>query len=312
VPPSGVLCCGNIVVDILVRPVDRFEFNTSVWVDSLAQQLGGNGASTAYTAGLLGVPARLLAYAGRDPMGDFALARLASAGCDLSFVVLSDEPTAASVVCVNSAGDRLILHRVGVGHAAFAEPIEFTPSLISGCSRFHLANLFAIPGLRRHGAEALHRARAAGLATSADTGWDSLGRWLEDLRACLPLTDLLFVNADEARWLTGVAEPAAAARRLHELGAGVCVVKLGAGGCLVSTGESEFVAPAFQVSVVDTTGAGDCFAGGFLAALNLGASLEEAARFANAVAALSVQQLGATEGLRSYTETRAWMERHSG
>jgi sugar/nucleoside kinase (ribokinase family) len=86
------------------------------------------------------------------------------------------------------------------------------------------------------------------------------------------------------------------------------VVKLGALGCAVFDAAGELRVPAFDVAVVDTTGAGDCFAGAFLAALERGLGLAEAARFANAAAALAVQQLGATAGLRSWDETRAWME----
>jgi ribokinase len=99
--------------------------------------------------------------------------------------------------------------------------------------------------------------------------------------------------------LTGIAEPGSAVLRLRELGAGAVVIKLGAEGCLVAHDAGEISAPAFKVPVVDTTGAGDCFAGGFLAALGRDSSLEDAARFANAVAALSVRSLGATEGVRS-------------
>ncbi|MGH9582726.1 MAG: PfkB family carbohydrate kinase, partial [Bryobacteraceae bacterium] len=62
-----------------------------------------------------------------------------------------------------------------------------------------------------------------------------------------------------------------------------------------------------EVEIHDTTGAGDCFAAGFIAALLEGAALAEAGRFANAVAALSVRQLGAVSGVISYAETEAWM-----
>lgn len=305
--PTGVLCCGSIVLDIVVRPVDGFVFNTSVWVDAIEQQLGGNGASTSYTLALLGAPVRLLGIVGRDPFGDVALMRLRSAGCCVSNVCVSESRTATSVVVVNSAGDRLLLHQPGASATAFSQGIDFAPALIAGLSHFHFANPYSLPRLRTRTAEIVRGARAAGLTVSVDTGWDSQGRWLEDLGPCLPWTDLLFVNAEEARMLTGIEDPPRAAQRLRELGAKTVVVKLGSRGCFVLRDAGEISAPAFDVPVVDTTGAGDCFAGGFLAALGRGASLEEAARFANAVAALSIQSLGATEGVRPYEETLAWM-----
>jgi len=109
--------------------------------------------------------------------------------------------------------------------------------------------------------------------------------------------------------LTGCDQPADAARVFRDAGAGCVVIKLGARGCAVFDCGDERRVAAFPVDVVDTTGAGDCFAGAFLAGLVLGLSLEESARLANAAGALSVGALGSTDGLRSYEETRAWMAR---
>jgi sugar/nucleoside kinase (ribokinase family) len=292
-----------------VRPVERIAWNTTTWVDSIERQLGGNGASTCYTLGKLGVPVRLIGLVGRDGFGDELLDRLASVGVDLGAVGRSQLPTATTVALVNSQGDRFLLHRPGASAEAFADPLEFPPTLREGLTHFHLANAFALPHLRRQAAEALRRARAAGLTTSVDTGWDPQGRWLEDLGPCLPNTDCLFANEEEACKLGGLDDASAAARRLLHLGARSVVLKLGAQGCGVFGAQAEIHLPAFEVQPVDTTGAGDCFVGAFLAALHRGRSDEAAGRFANAVAALSVQQLGGTAGLLSYNETVAWMER---
>jgi sugar/nucleoside kinase (ribokinase family) len=305
---ATVLCAGNIVLDILVRPVDRLSWGTTTWVDSVEQHLGGNGASTSYTLAQLGVPVRLLGMLGRDSEGDRLLARLNAAGVDTGLITRTETLTAATVALVNSEGNRLFLHRPGSSAEAFRAPIEFTPALVEGASHFHLANLFALPSMRPHAAETLRRARAAGLSTSLDAGWDSRGRWLGDLGPSVPHVDLLFVNEDEARMLTGLSDPAEAAAALGRLGARHVVVKLGARGCgLFSSGDAVHV-PGFEVEAVDTTGAGDCFAGGYLAALQRGYSHEAAARLANGVGALAVQRLGAVEGVVSWEETEAWMK----
>ena len=85
------------------------------------------------------------------------------------------------------------------------------------------------------------------------------------------------------------------------------VVKLGAEGCAVFSDGVEFRVPAFEVEVLDTTGAGDCFAGAYLAAIQRGCPAEEAARMANAVGALSVRRVGALAGLLSWDETLEWI-----
>jgi sugar/nucleoside kinase (ribokinase family) len=306
-PPRGILCCGNIVIDIQVRPVEQFNWGTTAWVDTIELNLGGNGSNTSYALGMLGVPVRLLGMVGQDPFGERALGILKRGGVDLSWVGRSQAPTTTTVCPVNAAGDRLFLHCVGSSSEVFPEPIEFTSAMLAGMSHFHLANLFALPRMRRRAPESLHNARAAGLTTSLDTGWDARGRWLEDIEGCLPHLDLLFLNQDEARMLSGSADPDQAARRMQALGAGDVVIKLGADGCAVFTADCVTRFAAFPVDVVDTTGAGDCFVAGFLTALSEGGSYPDAARFANAVGALSVQKLGAINGVLTRAETEAWL-----
>jgi sugar/nucleoside kinase (ribokinase family) len=306
-PPRGILCCGNIVLDIMVRPVEQFEWGTTTWIDSIEQNLGGNGSNTSYALGMLGVPVRLLGMVGRDPFGELALSILKAGNVDLSAVARSQAPTTASICPVNAAGDRMFLHRVGSSLELFPEPIEFTPAILEGMSHFHLANVFALPQMRKRAPESLARARAAGLTTSQDTGWDARGRWMADIEGCLPYIDIFFMNQDEARMLSGSSDPEEAARCLQSMGASDVVIKLGAAGCAVFTKESAERYPPFEVEVVDTTGAGDCFVGGFLAALSRGGSYAEAARLGNAVGALSVQKLGAINGVRTLAETEAWL-----
>ena len=304
---AGVLCCGNLVLDILVRPVDRFVFGTTALVDSIEQHLGGNGASTSYTLGKLGCPVRLLGTVGSDAFGDVLLNKLEMAGVDTSWIARSPSPTATTVVLVDSSGNRMFLHRLGASAEAFAEPAPFTHESTRGMSHFHLASVFGLPRLRPYVADVVRRAREAGLATSVDTQWDTLGRWMEDLAPCLPYTDLLFMNEDEARMLTGTTEPSRAAEVMHQCGAGTVVVKLSGRGCAVVGPGVLVECPAFDVPVVDTTGAGDCFVGAFLAARLRNRSYTDAAKFANAVAALTIQKLGAVEGVRSFEETEEWI-----
>jgi sugar/nucleoside kinase (ribokinase family) len=302
-----VLCTGNIVYDILVRPVDEWRWGTTTWVETIERRLGGNGASTSYALARLGVPVRLLSAAGRDSSGDELLALLGEAGVMVSEVARLDAPTATTVALVNSAGNRLFLHRPGASAEAFAAPLDFAPALLDAVSHFHLANVFALPSMRPHAAATLQRARQAGLTTSLDTGWDALGRWLDDLAPSMAQADVVFVNEDEARMLTNEAGAAEAAAELLRRGAGRVVVKLGARGCAVFSADGGFHVPAFEVEAMDTTGAGDCFAAGYLAALQRGWSHEEAARFANAVGALAVQRVGAVAGVLTWEESESWM-----
>jgi sugar/nucleoside kinase (ribokinase family) len=306
---TGVLCCGNICLDMPVWPVDRIAWGTTTWVDTIGESLGGNGANTSYTLARLGVPVSLTGVVGSDPAGAKILAQLDEAGIDISRIRQSELPTTSSVCVVHPSGDRLFLHKVGASTALASEDIEFDSG--QDISHFHLANPFALPNLRGGTGDLMQRAKSAGLTTSLDAGWDASGRWIEDVGPGLPYTDLLFVNEREAAMLSGFDEANAAARELQRRGAGAVIVKIGGDGCLVFADDLRVAVPGFPVDVVDTTGAGDCFAGGFLAALQRDPDYQAAARFANAVGALNVQQLGAAQGVLSFDETQTWMESRS-
>src|ERR1700704_2083328 len=105
-PPRGILCCGNICLDVMARPVEQFNWGTTTWVDSIEQNLGGNGSNTSYTLGMLGVAVRLLGMVGSDAFGELALSILRSAGVDLTFVRRSEASTTTTICPVNAEGDR--------------------------------------------------------------------------------------------------------------------------------------------------------------------------------------------------------------
>lgn len=288
---------GNAAVDILVRGVDQVEWGTTTWVQSVAWSIGGNGANTSYALAKFGVPVRLLSAVGDDDFGRDLVARLGNAGVDTSRVELSAlEGTPVSIGLVNSNCARALLHRSGISRSVFAGGIELTNEVVSGCNRLHLANIFPLTSFRQHAPRLLREARARGLATSLDTGWDTQGLWMDTLRPCLDVVDLVFMNEDEAKHLTGASNPELAAQILGK----DTVIKLGAQGCYVSIGDQRFFSPAMVVEAVDSTGAGDCFAGGFLAALQRGLGVRDAARYANAAGAASVSTLGCVAGLKSF------------
>src|SRR5579872_3477819 len=147
---GGVLCCGNLVLDILVRPVDQFSWGTTTLVESIEQHLGGNGASTSYTLGKLGAHVRLIGMVGADAFGDELVSRLAGAGVDTECITRSHAPTATTIAIVNAQGNRMFLHRLGASGEAFADPVTLTPALTNGITHFHLASVFGLPRLRLH------------------------------------------------------------------------------------------------------------------------------------------------------------------
>ena len=300
---GGVLCCGNVCYDIPVWPVDSVPWGKSVWVDEITFSVGGNGANTSYAIAKLGAPVRLTGMVGKDAQGDAILAMLQDAGV-VSDIRRTDEPTTSTVVLVQSSSDRSFVHRPGASRSMTPDLLQYSAP---GFTHFHLANPFSLPSIREHGGEVMANARAAGLTTSLDTAWDAKDRWMEDIGPCLPYTDLLFVNDSEAKMLTGSDDPYLAVKVFREHGAKDVVVKVGGRGCVAFDGDDAFESPGFPVTAKDTTGAGDCFCGAFLASLHRGLPYREAARVANAAGAMNVENLGAAKGIRNWDETQAWI-----
>ena len=130
------------------------------------------------------------------------------------------------------------------------------------------------------------------------------------LEPSLQYIDYFIPSLPEAQAIVSLDEPGEVARTLiDDHGVGTVALKMGADGCLVMAAEKDTIRlPAFEVEVVDATGAGDAFAAGFIAGVWHGWSLERTARFASAVGALCVTGVGASGGVRSLAETVDFME----
>ena len=297
-----VVVCGNVVFDILAHPVEEVRWQATTLIESVSQQPGGNAGSTSCALGILGTPVSIVTLAGRDAAGEAVMDRLRSVGVDLSLVQYVEAPTSIAISLIRPTGERALLYQLAAAAEDF-QPFRFPPD----AGHFHLAAVYRMRHLREIAPALLRRAKEAGLKTSLDTQWDTEGEWMKVLKPSLPYTDYTLMNEDEAGMLTGRTEPDAAARVLRGLGASHVVIKLGPRGCWAD-GETF---PGFDVNAVDTTGAGDCFAGGFIAALERGFSIADASRFANAVGALAVQKIGATAGVLDWNATMRWMPRES-
>ena len=240
----------------------------------------------------LGVRVALAAPVGEDRLGKILRQSVRAAGVDDSNVITVKEGrTSVSLALVDSSGERRLLHFRGANEHFSAHDLNW--DLVKGARVFHYASAFALPSFDGAPlAETMGRARQLGCLTSMNPCWDSWGRWLPLIEPALADVDYFYPNQEEGRQLTGEREPAAMAQRLHQAGVKTVIIKLGAGGCYVDGTEGAFSSPGFAVRAIDTTGAGDCFAAAFLAALCHGHNLRQAARFANAAAALSTLGMG--------------------
>src|SRR4051812_6999609 len=101
-----VVVCGNLVFDILARPVEEVRWEATTLVEHVEQQLGGNAGSTSYTLGKLGIPVTVATLVGRDASADVILARLQSVGVDLSLVQRVEADTSVAIALIRRNGQR--------------------------------------------------------------------------------------------------------------------------------------------------------------------------------------------------------------
>jgi sugar/nucleoside kinase (ribokinase family) len=306
-----VYCVGNAVADVLARPVDHLAPpGTSQPLEDVALGPGGNSINTGIALARLGISVRIAAATGDDRFGQFIRDRVRAEGIDdAGLVTLPGAKTSTSIVLIETSGERRFLHLRGV--SAFFSGQNLDWEKVEGARIFHFASAFALPAFDATSLEpALKRARELGCLTSMNICWDVHGRWLKTVRSALAHTDFIFPNREEGRQLTGESEPAAIASRLRELGVKTVIVKLGAAGCYVESPQESFTSPGFAIQPVDTTGAGDCFAAGFLAAICRGKSLTLAARDANATGALSTLSLGGADSAPTMRQLEDFLRKH--
>ncbi len=292
----AVFCVGNVVADVALGPVNQLtEPGTIQMVDRAALVPGGNAVNTAIALARLGRRARLAGAVGDDRLGLLIREALGREGVDdANLVSLGSSTTSITVALIQQSGERRFLHLLGANGLFSDHHLNW--ELVEGCRFFHYASAFVLPAFDGAPLErAMARAKQLGARTSLDICWDTSGRGLALLGPVLPSTDLMFLNQGEGQQLTGEEEPATIASRLRSLGAGVVVVKLGVAGCHIAASDRAFSSPGFRVVPVDTTGAGDSFVAAFLSSLYEGATLEQAAVFANAAGALSTLGLGGSD-----------------
>lgn len=283
---------GDLVLDISVRTHGPLQPRSDV-TGEITCRGGGSAANVAAWLASLGSQVRLAGAVGSDPLGSQLAAELDSLGIEL-FLVEKPGPSGMILLFVDEQGERTMVTSRGAN--LLFEPIDLSERFFTGLGHLHLTgySFFGSEPLREAAAELLDRARRRGIPFSVDPASYALlaefgrERFLRLTRGAA----VLFPNLDEGRVLTGAREPEAVARELLRFYPRV-VLTLGAQGCLWAAEEGLGFVPAPTVEPVDTTGAGDAFAAGFLHAFCRGEGLAASARMGSATAGRCICVRGA-------------------
>ncbi|NKE47613.1 sugar kinase [Roseomonas frigidaquae] len=276
---------------------------------------GGDVSNAAIAAARSGADVGMIAHLGEDRPGESFAQLWALEGVDAGCVRTdSDAPTGIYFVSHGPQGHDFTFYRRG--SAASRMRVQDVPEeAIRGARILHLSGIsLGISDTACDAAfHAIQVARKAGVTVSFDTNL-RLRLWpLRRASACIHtavgMADMAFPSLDDAQLLTGLTEPEAIVDFYLRL-CPLVLLKLGAEGLLVATREARARIPGFQVKAVDATGAGDTLAGAFLARAAAGDDVWQAARYANAAAALSTTGYGAVAPIPAAAEVHAFLEVH--
>ncbi len=287
---------GNVTLDILCYPVDDVPRYESLAFERVCISPGGCGSNVAIGLSALGIPTGLVGHTGSDDAAEIVGKYWQRVDLDTRFVrKYPDLPTGTSIGLIDHNAQPRFVHTSGANKTLTAADLDIPALRALGARSLHVGGFFVLPGVLDGGLpERLQQAKSMGLFVTLDVVRSVRMSDPQPLWPCLPFVDVFFCNGSEASRLTGEDHARRAGEALLSRGANAVVIKLGGEGCLLVTRDGATqIAATVPKQVIDTTGAGDAFAAGFIAAVLRGKSLEEACKDGNRYGALAVESLGA-------------------
>jgi len=256
---------------------------------------GGSCANTIATAGRLGGNTIYCGQVGQDEMGELYAERITDA-CGHHALRFSDEHPTGKCLSIVSASDAERTMVTDLGAATCLNDVKPYLKILENTKIAHFTGYtFLDSPMQKVAMEAIRHAKSAGAIVSLDAAdpfvvhaskellWELLGKY----------ADIVLLNAEEAKALTDSSPEEAPKVIASRSGTRTVVVKLGSAGSIVYHDGEVTRVGVHRVKAVDTTGAGDAYAGGFLFGLSRGWSIERCGALASQVAATTVAQLGA-------------------
>ncbi|HEY3028170.1 MAG TPA: carbohydrate kinase family protein [Pyrinomonadaceae bacterium] len=264
-------------------------------------------ASAIFAGGLsqLGFPVTFISKVGADYFGQFCVQALRAKGVCTDNVICDSGVKTGVTIAVSTAGDRALVTYPGA--IAQLRYEELPRSFLENHQHLHMTSYYLQEGLRKSFARIFIEAKQSGLTTSFDPNADPARTWGKGIRGVFPHTDVLFLNETEAMQLTRQSNVDQALQRLGQT-APCVVVKLGPRGAVAIQNEEVSSVPGFEVEAVDTTGAGDCFAAGFISGYVEGLTVRECLELGNACGALSTLRPGGTAGQPDHAAIKKLLE----
>ena len=301
-----IIGLGLATLDVLIRLKDMPTWEHGTRVSSFRFDGGGLVGTAMVAAARLGARVGFVGTAGSDDAAELKLRSFVECGVDLSHLVRREgaEDQVVLVFVHAETGERTF---AGVWHDP-RQPIQ-----VNELDREYItaADYLHIDGLIHHEAtlQAVQWMKDAGKTVVMD-GSKTTRPIHDGHRKLIPYVDVLITGEGYARSLTGIDDIWQAGRAVLELGPRIFVETVGERGSCTITKDEQFHTPAFEIDVVDTTGAGDVFHGAYIVAMIHGWEPRACAVFSTAVSALKCTVLGGRAGIPTFEQTLAFLKAH--
>jgi len=302
-----IVILGVFVADTSYRADRAPRIGETILGNSFALGPGGKGSNQAVAAAKAGGQVHFLSKLGKDPFADMALATWQQAGVTAEVSQHADQYTGAAYIFIEEAtGNNAIIVCPGVAATISPADIDANAALIAGCGVF-VTQLEQPMDAALRGLEIARLGGAQTILNPAPAAELTAGM--------LELCSFVTPNETEAEAITGISvetidEARNSAEVLLNKGVGAAIITLGERGVLYHDNTQSVHVPAFDAgTVVETTGAGDAFNGGFAAALAEGMTPVDAVKFGNATAAISVTRPGTAPSMPSLPEIQSLLQR---
>lgn len=305
-PIPQITVIGAAIIDVLAGPVSSQVFQDgSLPMDMTRLSFGGDALNEAVVLSRLGKQVELISKVGQDEAGARVLDYIRNNRIPVDKIKTEQGlVTGMNIVLIDKAGERFFLTNPQSSLRKLSEE-DIMSCLDNAADIVSFASMFVSPLLDIPAMERIFRKIKAtpGRILAVDLTKAKNSETLEELKPVLSYIDYIFPNEEEISLLTGEKDVFKNSELLLDAGIHCAVIKRGSKGCLIRTKQQCLEIPAFPVAhTVDSTGAGDCFAAGFLYALSEKMTLGDCGRFACAAASCSVECVGAVDGIRSLDE----------
>ena len=300
-----IVSMGVHILDVLGRHVSEIPPGQNIaLIDEIRITAAGTAAGTSVDMAKLGCKVIAVGAAGDDEMGNVLLGIMNRYGIDTSHMKRKKGvQTSGTMLPIRPNGERPALHVMGTNATFCFEDVP--QDVVRNANFVHIGGFYLMPKFDGEDTvKTLKVAREGKAITTMDILGIKQDNMAEKILPTMPYLDYFMPNLEEAQMITGLTDLDELCDFFLNAGAKHVVLKMGARGSLIKDKAGlRLRIPAFKVAVVDTTGCGDAWTGGFIAGLSRGMTIEEAAQLASACGSLVATGLGSDAGIIDFDST---------